>query len=583
VNLLTLGSGQYTPPPCAFNRVTINFTVTSIGRQFDRLGLMFLGDIEVFRTSTAEPTVNGIIWTYVKEMGQYDALWKTQQRIIFDLGNLIDKTYTAAFNTTLTATFFTVPDTQPAAASILPISARLSSANMPSAFQVPTQNASVSYQLPRNVGRAVVSLSACGQSAEEFWYTNVLSSEVNTFTNTTGTLYGYSPFREIQLLIDGQLAGVAWPFPIIFTGGIVPGFWRPIVGIDTFDLREHEVDITPWLPLLCDGNSHTFEIRVVGLDDDGAGHGSLSQTVGSYWVVTGKIFLYLDKAGSATTGKAPSINTPPPQIAITSSITQNSTGANETLTYTTHVSRTLAITSLVMTSSGSQYVTWSQTLAYTNYNALTAQGLTQFTSQNTTGTDSSTSGYETTYSYPLTVNSTFTVPDPITSAFSISAYLSRGLDLSISGPSVFPSALQSFTLNTTFTSNSPVPDGYRPNNPHGLPTFNTSLLHTTQTGSAHYLSSPPSSSSSGTTEQDFIFSGISTLPAGPDTVELYHRHVLAVNGSIRKDDEFLFGRTTPNMKVNVQTPDGGQGNEDTLFSIRSLLGRGPGKSKAGNG
>lgn len=27
---------------------------------------MYLGDIEVFRTSTAEPTADGIIWTYLK-------------------------------------------------------------------------------------------------------------------------------------------------------------------------------------------------------------------------------------------------------------------------------------------------------------------------------------------------------------------------------------------------------------------------------------------------------------------------------------------------------------------------------------
>lgn len=58
--------GNYTPPPCAFNRVTWNLTVTSAGRQFDRLGVVYLGDIEVFRTSTAEPTANGIEWTYLK-------------------------------------------------------------------------------------------------------------------------------------------------------------------------------------------------------------------------------------------------------------------------------------------------------------------------------------------------------------------------------------------------------------------------------------------------------------------------------------------------------------------------------------
>jgi hypothetical protein len=116
----------------------------------------------------------------------------------------------------------------------------------------------------------------------EFWYSNVFSSDVHTFGSDP--LPGHSPFREIQLLIDGRLAGVVWPFPVIFTGGIVPGLWRPVVGVDAFDIREDEIDITPWLPLLCDGESHAFAIRVVGIDDDGKGHGRLSETVGSYWV-----------------------------------------------------------------------------------------------------------------------------------------------------------------------------------------------------------------------------------------------------------------------------------------------------------
>lgn len=56
----------YNPPSCSFNRVTWNLTVTAAGRQFDRLGTVSFGDIELFRTSTAEPTQNGIVWTYLK-------------------------------------------------------------------------------------------------------------------------------------------------------------------------------------------------------------------------------------------------------------------------------------------------------------------------------------------------------------------------------------------------------------------------------------------------------------------------------------------------------------------------------------
>lgn len=67
-----------------------NLTMTSKGRQFDRLGLMFLGDVEVFRTSTAEPTWYGIEFGYVKDMTAYSSLLRTDQKIIFDLGNLVD-------------------------------------------------------------------------------------------------------------------------------------------------------------------------------------------------------------------------------------------------------------------------------------------------------------------------------------------------------------------------------------------------------------------------------------------------------------------------------------------------------------
>ena len=553
----------------------MNFTVTSRGRQFDRLGLMYLGDIEVFRTSTAEPTASGILWTYVKEMDQYDSLWKTKQKIIFDLGNLIDSTYTGSFNTTLTATFFTVPESRTTADIILPISSRQSLSNKPSAFSVPSENASVSYTLPQNIQRAVVSLSACGQATEEFWYTNTFSSQTDTFESTAGTLYGYSPFREVQLLIDGQLAGVSWPFPIIFTGGIVPGLWRPIVGIDAFDLREHEIDITPWLPLLCDGSTHTFEIRVVGLDDNGNDHATLSQTIGSYWVVSGKIFIFSDEQQSITTGTRPDMNAPSPQIQISSSITTNAMGDNETLTYNTVVSRYLSISSNLRTSHGLRLASWNQSLTYTNHNAFTNLGFTQLTTQNTSGIEASSSaGY--TYFYPISVDSTFaTFPS---GAFSINASISRGLDYNVLGSSVFPSGVQSF--NVTSPATMPLPGRPQPQIialPTSLPKFNGALLSTTQTGSAAYLSAGNASYSYGTTEQNFDFKGAELQADGP-TFELYSRHVKAVNSTVTEDEQSLIGRSFEIPTGQPGLIKGTQGFNG--LSVRAALGRGPGRPKA---
>ena len=174
--------GDYAPPSCLFNRVTWNLTVESAGRQFDRLGIVYFGDIELFRTSTAEPTSSGIRWTYLKDMTNYLSLFKEDQKIIFDLGNLIDSTYTGVYNVTLTAAFFTADDSIVPADLIIPVSTRKSPANMPSVFTIPGDvPASNVITLPRSIKKAVFTISSTGQSAEEFWWSNVLQSEVNTF------------------------------------------------------------------------------------------------------------------------------------------------------------------------------------------------------------------------------------------------------------------------------------------------------------------------------------------------------------------------------------------------------------------
>ena len=532
--------------------------------------LPFRGDVEVFRTSTAEPTADGIVWTYIKEMQQYDVLWKKNQKIIFDLGNLIDSTYTGIYNTTLTATFFTIPDSPATADTILPISAMMSAENQGSAFQVPGANASVAYTLPKNVKRAVVSLLACGQSTEEFWYTNVLTSEENTFAASTGALYGGSPWREVQLLIDGKLAGVSWPFPIIFTGGIVPGFWRPIVGIDAFDLREHEIDITPWLGAILDGKAHTFEIRVASLNDDGHGHVTVAETPGSYWIVSGKIFLFLDIAGAITTGTKPVIKTPPPNFAVSSTITKNTMGANETLIYSVAATRQISITSTIHTSAGSKMASWEQSLTYNNYDALTEQGLVQLTVQSTNGSDVSASGYANTYSYPINVDSSYFES---ATALGINASITRGLDFNVYGPSVMPSGIQTFNVTTPSIFSPGGRQSPQAIQLPSLPSFSGALLATTQIGTAQYYSSTNSSYSFGTTQQDFTFDGAEIGRPGA-TYELYSRHVKAVNSTIVYDDQNLAGQTfglvagIPGKGILIQGNPGG--------SAKAMLGRGPG-------
>ncbi|OJD34976.1 peptide-n4-(n-acetyl-beta-glucosaminyl)asparagine amidase a [Diplodia corticola] len=554
--------GTYVPPACDFNRVTFNLTVTSRGRQFDRLALMYFNDTEIFRTSTAEPTPNGIVWTYIKDMSALTPLFREPQKIIFDLGNLIDDTYTGSFNTTLTASFYADPESSFTPADVvLPVSARRSSTDSASAFNLPADNATNALSLPRNVDRAVFSISANGQSTEEFWWANVLSSDVSAFGSAT-TLYGFSPWREVQLYIDGALAGVVWPFPVIFTGGVAPGFWRPIVGIDAFDLKEDQIDITPWLPLLCDGLDHSFEIRVTGLNDTGTGEASPSGTVGSYWVVTGKLFLWLARDASAvTTGTAPTVIVPAPSIAV-SSVTGGTgpNGTNATLDYTVAVSRHFSVYSTVVTSAGASNVSWTQTLSFSNVGNFSDVGNVQITNQKTTGLDRVASGlsssiFERTYSYPLWAYTGYAESD---SNFSIDAALDRGKYITTIGASAFPLGLEDYGTNATGT-----------------------ILADRQNGTATYLSvSSPSaqSFSAGTTEQDVAFSASDVQ--GEDEKLLYHRHIIASNGTLVQDDEELYGgddSVTPESSWTkpVGVPQEVLVNGYGAKSIKDVLGRGP--------
>lgn len=342
--------------------------------------------------------------------------------------------------------------------------------------------------------------------------------------------------------------------------------WRPIVGIDAFDLREHEIDITPWLPILSDGADHTFEIRVVGIVDDGKSSGSLSESVGSSWLVTGKIFVWLDAdSKSITTGEAPKVNLPRPTISLSQSLTQNSTGANETLVYTTDVKRSISISSLVTTQNKTFASTWTQSLSVTNYGKFIAFGAVQQNNHTTTGMDQSTGGipYESSYMYPLYANSSYIVQP--SGNYTIEADLKLGLDLSIHGQPVFPTGLQSFAQSPR---TSDLAQGY-----------SGTSLSTRQNGTAYYFAAPSVgiSSSFGSTSQEFTFKGVGVGEAGADK-ELYYRNVEAVNATVVKDFESLVGTEVRSYDVPVKE-DGKAQLVMGVVSPKAAIGRGSGAPK----
>lgn len=95
--------------------------------------------------------------------------------------------------------------------------------------------------IPQNAVEIYAELYASGNSQEEFWvwyltyqqgcsyklpdqYFNIPDKYLGALPE--GTTYGKGSFREARLLVDGQLAGVAFPYPTIYTGGFIPAAWR---------------------------------------------------------------------------------------------------------------------------------------------------------------------------------------------------------------------------------------------------------------------------------------------------------------------------------------------------------------------
>ncbi|RPA78816.1 hypothetical protein BJ508DRAFT_241126 [Ascobolus immersus RN42] len=384
--------GPYVPPSCNFTHVYLNVSTTSKGRQFDRLWHLFLDDVEIWRSSTAEPTQSGINFHHTKDMTLFTNLLKKPGKLLMDLGNLLDEKYTGSFDVTMTATYYTPPlaslNVPNPPAYVFPISKRLSEKEQPSHFHLPADRAlsSVSFNpkhkaaitLPATTSHVILSLSASGNAEEEFWYQNVPSDLTKTFPDMT--LAGHTGHREIQVLINGNLIAAVNPFVNIFTGGINPGLWRPVVSIDTYDVGEVDIDITPFLPRILEtfhsGKAANIEIKVVGYNN---GH---RPSISTDWLVSGRLLVWahddpdllLHSGWMDSTTHTSSLD-----------VTHKLGRKNASLSTTVLSKRTISqSTTLVWGSSTRKPITqrydYSTSSYVTNINYLTAKGFNQSTS-----------------------------------------------------------------------------------------------------------------------------------------------------------------------------------------------------------
>lgn len=308
------------------------------------------------------------------------------------------------------------------------------------------------------------------------------------------------------------------------------------MGIDVFDEKEAEIDISPFLPVLCDGAAHNFTLRVVGLDDDGNESAALSAGVGGYWQLSGKVFVWTEGDDSfITTGSAPTLDAIKPVITLSQSLTQNATGANQTLKYDMSVLRSIRITGSIITPFGPVNTTWAQDVTTTAVGFISDFGNTSSVEFETTATASSSRGnaieFSSSASYPLVVNSTqFALPNGTVRTDTL---LSRSKDTSttIGEEDVFPSGLQVFSV--------------LPGTADVVPNITELSLSTSQEASGTRLVFPGGGAQNGSyavaiVKQEMLFGGKTSGAAG--ATELYFRDVsVRSDGSIVSDIERVAG------------------------------------------
>ncbi|HEY0514817.1 MAG TPA: peptide-N4-asparagine amidase, partial [Thermoanaerobaculia bacterium] len=203
------------------------------------------------------------------------------------------------------------------------------------------------FSLPTNVEAAYLDVIPQSQSGDEFWYTCVPDDVAGELQSCGGTA-----FREAEITIDGQPAGIAPVYPWIFTGGIDPLLWRPIPGVQTLNFIPYRVDLTPFAGVLSNGQPHQVGVSVFNADN--------------YFLVAASLLLYLDHGASHVTG-AVTANTlaAVPHPTVQENLATAPDGSI-TGTVTTKADRAFALAGYVNTSHGKVETAVLQTLSFSN-------------------------------------------------------------------------------------------------------------------------------------------------------------------------------------------------------------------------
>ncbi|KAH7277856.1 hypothetical protein KP509_38G011800 [Ceratopteris richardii] len=293
--------------PCTtepFDRVVLRWRGTCSSRQFARISTLWMSGIELLRTSTPEFANEGGSWSVDKDVTRFTCLFKTVRKVALQLNNVLDVDYSGFFNISVYLDFYQTGTKRKYASPDLSVapSHRIKAISLPNPkdggywFHLGGDNPqTISKEvvgIPRNPYRATIEICLSAHNDEESWYTNPPTD----YANANNLTFGNGPFREVTVSIDGTFVGSVWPFPLVLPGSFDPMAWRPVLPIGTATLPSYDLDITPFVSLINDGNPHTITLTVVN---------SLSE-----WLVDANLHLWVDSKVGATRAGLISYNAP---------------------------------------------------------------------------------------------------------------------------------------------------------------------------------------------------------------------------------------------------------------------------------
>ncbi|HEY0701278.1 MAG TPA: peptide-N4-asparagine amidase [Candidatus Acidoferrales bacterium] len=448
---------SYTPPagcrgPWAKVVFTGDFSIQP-GVQFDRTGQLFFGGVNIYFGTTAEPLASETdTWHVERDLTDYTALFKTAQTGYASLGNIVgaDGLNSIIFGT-FKLEFYEADFFNPAprtADQVLPVE----QGGNPS-FQITSTNTEVvqSFTLPKNVEAAYLDVIAQSQNAEEQWFfcvSNDIAAPLFDCGNTA--------FREVEITVDGKPAGAAPVYPWIYTGGLDPGLWVPIPGVQTLNLLPYRVDLTPFAGTLDDGEPHTVGVSVFNAY--------------SYFTVTAQLLVYQDPRSKEITGAVTEDTQTAPAPVVTDTVVLDANGLGTGVDTVTNAEK-FAISGYVNTSHGRVTTKVEQTSNFSSAATITSSATAYIQNNVNTSTThvkvTTSEGpifttKETTFSYPITVNldEEFLANGNVTEATSIDQKYEREVTDSFLGFPIFRSSVTNEVKPTDLATFVLTPNGY---------------------------------------------------------------------------------------------------------------------------